>query len=301
MAKIVNVMWDNKVLRQISESSESGLNPDLPSYMWMKKLLDDDGMVDVFRHFYPAAEARFTCWHQMKNMRYSNAGGRIDFTLVDKALLTHVELNNNVLLRCGRSNPHDNPLGEEAALLAATASGLFVPGTFAGGGIADATKRALDTQFAGKAHSGMIYTPPSYSDHIAVSLLMKNSFGVECAGNGELSLGGDASTRKAQPHKKQRSVASFFSAAGSKSSSTSSGSVSSSLSSSCSGEKRAIISQDINNYKSSKKKSIHSYFGEPKGKSTKECSGNPNSTKSASSNKKSYTPRNSVLKHFGKK
>lgn len=56
--KIVNVQWDEKTLRSIAESEEAGLNPDSPSYLWMKMLMEDDGMVDVFRHFYPKAEAR---------------------------------------------------------------------------------------------------------------------------------------------------------------------------------------------------------------------------------------------------
>lgn len=116
-----------------------------------------------------------------------------------------VEPSDGKSLRCGIDQDID-PLGKEAALSAATANGLFEPGSFAGGGIAIATKRALDTQF-GLAHTGMIYTPPSYSDHIAVSLLMKESFRELI---GTLDLLNDAPTRNAQPHKKQRSISSFF-------------------------------------------------------------------------------------------
>mmetsp|Transcript_23076 Transcript_23076/g.42388 ORF Transcript_23076/g.42388 Transcript_23076/m.42388 type:complete len:605 (+) Transcript_23076:131-1945(+) len=281
MSKIANVSWNEKTQRQIAESSEAGLNPDSPAYLWMKTLLEEDGMVDVFRHFYPAAEARFTCWHQFMQKRYTNEGGRIDFTLVDKALLNYVEPNDNQTLRCGKE-PHTNPLGEEAALLAATAGGMFEPGSFAGGGIAVATKRALDTQF-GEVHSGMIYTPPSYSDHIAISLLMKSSFNEYV---GEMALGSDASTRKAQPHKKQRSMASFLCAVGSKSSSTS-----------LSGDKRTISQQDTKT--TSKKKSLHSYFDESKAVKKTGSSRSTNSTKS--NKKKPSIPKNSVLKHFSKK
>merc|ERR1712183_774399 len=119
-----------------------------------------------------------------------------------------IQSNEGQTLRCGREQPHETPLGEEAALMAATANGMFEGGSFAGGGIAAATKRALDTQFGdGKPHTGLIYTPPSYSDHIAVSLLMKDDFRDYV---GQLKLGNDSLTRKAQPHKKQRSIASFF-------------------------------------------------------------------------------------------
>ena len=145
-------------------------------------------------------------------------------------------------LRCGTEQRTD-PLGQESALAAATANGLFEPGSFAGGGIAVATKRALDTQF-GEAHTGMIYTPPSYSDHIAVSLLMKESFKEFI---GTLDLLNDASTRKAQPHKQQRSIASFF---------ASSSSSSVSASSATSREKRKSI-QDA---KSSKKSTVTAFF-----------------------------------------
>ncbi|KAL7528537.1 hypothetical protein ACHAXR_002502 [Thalassiosira sp. AJA248-18] len=269
MAKIGKVPWSENTQRQISESIEAGLNPDSPAYLWMKARLEEDGMVDVFRRFYPTAEARFTCWHQLKNKRYTNEGGRIDFTLVDKALFDHVEQpRDGQTLRCGK-DPHSNPLGEEAALLAATAGGLFESGSYSGGGIAAATKRALDTQF-GEAHSGMIYTPPSYSDHIAVSLLMKSSFKNIV---GQLTLGSEASTRKAQPHKKQRSISSFF---GSKSAS----SVSSRSTSS--GGKRTILQDTQGSKKASK------------------GNGSSGSTNSSSS-KKSSVPKNSVLKHFGKK
>jgi hypothetical protein len=58
MSKIANVAWDEKTLRVIAESDEAGLNPDSPSFLWMKAIVEEDEMVDVFRHFYPQAEAR---------------------------------------------------------------------------------------------------------------------------------------------------------------------------------------------------------------------------------------------------
>ena len=58
MSKVANVQWDEKTLRTIAESDDAGLNPNSPGYLWMKTIVDEDGMVDVFRHFYPTAEAR---------------------------------------------------------------------------------------------------------------------------------------------------------------------------------------------------------------------------------------------------
>ena len=56
--KISGVSWSEATQRLIAESDDSGLNPDSPPYLWMRRLLGEDGMVDAFRHFYPTAEAR---------------------------------------------------------------------------------------------------------------------------------------------------------------------------------------------------------------------------------------------------
>lgn len=190
-------------------------------------------MVDTFRHFYPTAEARFTCWYQFTNTRYSNDGTRIDYTLVDRSLLPFVKQGGN--LRTGKSpqalqnSENDtivDPLTEEAALAAATARGNFQPVSFEGGGIVEATQQTLDTQF-GPRHTGMIYTPPSFSDHIAVSVLLEDDGDNECktaenstiihrhwrADNwGTLVLDEkDPATKRSQPQKAQKSIASFFS------------------------------------------------------------------------------------------
>ena len=164
------------------------------------------------------------------------------------------------LLRCGGGTdmpPSDDvdPLGEEAALMAATARGLFESGSYSGGGIAQATRRALDTQFVGAPHTGMIYTPPSYSDHVAVSLLMKDDLLDRV---GSLDLIGDAPTRRAQPHKRQKSISSFFSS-GLTSLSSSNG-VPPPRSVAGAGEKRTAMSQETVKV-APKKKSLHSFFG----------------------------------------
>lgn len=58
MNKIAHVQWNDKTLHNIADSDGVGLNPDSPSYLWMKTLVEEDGMVDTFREFYPEAEAR---------------------------------------------------------------------------------------------------------------------------------------------------------------------------------------------------------------------------------------------------
>jgi len=262
-----------------------------PFRQWLNELLRDDDMVDVFRHLHPQADARFTCWHQFTNTRYTNNGTRIDYTIVDRSLLPFVESGGP--LRTGelwssslsqlkrqtspkiqsdsaettttiatassttsiltdntsvatlatlsssdspQTKPSDNhttttnsakepkkemdPISEEAALAAATAKGQFEPVSFEGGGIVEATQHALDTQF-GPPHTGIIYTPPSYSDHVAVSILLGDNSTAEnniadvvdwrSENWGNLILNEkDPDTRRSQPHKAQKSIASFF-------------------------------------------------------------------------------------------
>ena len=193
--------------------------------------------------------------------------------LVDEPLLKFVQKGDGETLRCGGIS-HDNPLGEEAALIAATANGMFECGSFAGGGIAAATKRALDTQF-GHSHTGMIYTPPSYSDHIATSLLMSKEFKDSM---GQLSLDEkDSRTRKTQPHKKQRSIASFLAPKVVSQSTASSSSI---------GEKRKLAQA---------KNSIKTYFnGTQKSSSEKAIAPASKAIPAAAKRK------NSILNHFKK-
>ena len=110
-------------------------------------------------------------------------------------------------MRCGCSCSHDDD-PEMAALCAVTANGVFKAVSFQGEGIQTPPQAALDTQF-GPPHTGIIYTPPSFSDHVGVSLLVDDT--LCCC---DLTLNEqDSCTRKAQPHKVQTSIASFFSAA----------------------------------------------------------------------------------------
>ena len=224
MLKLANVEWSEEVQREIAttEASEPLISP---KRQWFTKLLEQDGMVDAFRHFYPKAEERFTCWNQFTNCRYINEGARIDYTLIDGSLLPNLLKGDELrccLTRSGNSTDGENTAdtltdeeekekpdcnSEEMALRAATAGGRFQPVSFEGGGITEASQQTLDTQF-GPPHTGMIYTPPSYSDHIGVSVYFDDSIVPQ-----DLTLKSDAATRKAQPHKIQRTIASFFGSA----------------------------------------------------------------------------------------
>ncbi|KAL7566705.1 hypothetical protein ACA910_017762 [Epithemia clementina (nom. ined.)] len=216
MAKLAGVLWDEDRQREIADACATEPRVS-PTRQWLSQLLTEDQMVDSFRYLYPSAKGRFTCWHQFTNRRYENEGHRIDYCLVDQSLKPRIQRGST--LRCCSKDDTDEEfaLGETAALRAATANGMFEPASYGGEGIQQASQAALDTQF-GEAHTGMIYTPPSFSDHIAVSVLLENEDGGLLSQDHVLST--DAATRKAQPHKAQMSIASFFGAGNNQTSST---------------------------------------------------------------------------------
>jgi hypothetical protein len=117
----------------------------------LNTIIDEECMVDTFRHFYPSAEGRYTCWCQFTNKRYTNEGARIDYTFVDQSLLKYVLKGNVESLRV--SSDQDQSNSESAALAAATANGRFHPVSFEGGGIVEAKISTLDSQF-GTPHTG---------------------------------------------------------------------------------------------------------------------------------------------------
>jgi len=211
MSKIIGIRWDEDTLRQISaldstsDGGEAKTKTVSPTRQWLNSVLEEDGMVDAFRYFYPKAEGRFTCWNQSMNCRYNNEGSRIDYTLIDRSLLERVRKGDVESLRVGDGTPSEQHLTEAAALAAATANGRFRPAAFEGGGITEATMDVLNTQF-GPPHTGMIYTPPTFSDHIAISLLMDDNVGPTNQALDE----NDIATKRAQPHKSQKTIADFF-------------------------------------------------------------------------------------------
>ena len=210
MQKISGIEWDEELQRHIA-ATEGGTSRMAPPRRWLNSIIDEDGMIDAFTYFYPEAEGRFTCWHQFTNKRYTNEGARIDFTLVDAALVPLLKKGQVQGLRCGcnaDSPAKHDPLSEAAALCAATANGGFRAVPFVGGGIEEAAREILDTQF-GPPHTGMIYTPPSFSDHTAISLLLDDQC-ISCQGETLVLEEQEAMTRKAQPHKSQQSISSFF-------------------------------------------------------------------------------------------
>jgi len=173
---------------------------------WATRILSGrNKMVDSFSELWPEHRARFTCWNQYKNKRYQNAGARIDYFFVDQNLFRNVIRGEEKMF--GDDSRTDRT--EKAALNACTAFGRWKMAPFEGGGLPNGTQSDYDSQFY-KPHTGMIYTPPQFSDHIAVSLLMQFKEGMIDKSK-PLKLSTKKTTKDCQPHKKQMRISSFFS------------------------------------------------------------------------------------------
>ncbi len=136
---------------------------------WLRNLRSGDvgsgRMVDSFRAARPDARARFTCWNQSENGRYINNGRRIDYILYDASLA-------DTVLEGPALTGDETPNG---ALMAATTDREWRPAAHTGAehDVQERTQRVHDMQFV-KPHTGIVYTPPPASDHVAVSLLLKS-------------------------------------------------------------------------------------------------------------------------------
>ncbi|KAF4692096.1 hypothetical protein FOZ62_023041 [Perkinsus olseni] len=124
----------------------------------------EDGMRDSFRWAHPNGKDRFTCWDQYRNRRYINAGSRIDYILVDDTI------------------PIEKGCDADAALRCATAGGLHAPAPRFGEdkGIPEMDNEvARDWEFVNCSQpfrTGIVYTAPVFSDHVAVTALLRVDF-----------------------------------------------------------------------------------------------------------------------------
>lgn len=186
---------------------------------WIAALEREAGLCDSFAVMRPSAEGRFTCWDQYKNRRYRNEGARIDYILVDAGFLEDGNVIRGPGLYGGVNKGDHSAEGdaerkkgkikltpdesEEAALNACTAFGRWRQAPFEGGGLPDGMQEDYETEFYAP-HTGMVYTPPQYSDHIGVSLLLRLPKVVDAPRRF------CKKTRKCQPHKRQTRLDSFF-------------------------------------------------------------------------------------------
>mmetsp|Transcript_29702 Transcript_29702/g.96752 ORF Transcript_29702/g.96752 Transcript_29702/m.96752 type:complete len:637 (+) Transcript_29702:442-2352(+) len=170
----------------------------------LEELLSTQDMVDSFVEFWPEAENRFTAWSQYNNSRYRNEGGRIDYAIVDRGFFE---------AHAVRGGPLQGGEDENAALAAATGDGLFKQAPFDGSGLdfSDPGPPAYAKQFREQPHTGVLYTPPRFSDHVGVTLLLRGARGTFFSER-EPTRRWDATTRKAQPHTLalSRPITAFF-------------------------------------------------------------------------------------------
>eukprot|EP00854_Cymbomonas_tetramitiformis_P003232 gene3232-4076_t len=180
-----------------------------------RELVAGAGLVDTFTEVHGGARERFTVWDQATNGRYENRGVRIDLILADPALARRVL--RGAPLAAPPADAHLQPAAPDvgltgggadvdsaaSALWAATEGGLWRAAPFDGTGMAEAPAATYRRQFRAP-HTGIVYTPPHFSDHVAVSLLLD----VECPRN--LALRSDPATRAAQPHRHSRAILDFF-------------------------------------------------------------------------------------------
>ena len=236
-----DINWLHKLLGTSSRASPSGSTTATPPTM-----------VDPFAKVRPYSVDRFTIWSQYTNERYRNEGTRIDFTLCDSALWEQYgrvggELDGYHHPQAQR--PVEGKDQSRSSLDAATNFGMFREAPMDGSGMQSAAEDAYQSHLRGhltytekdgkgNLHTGIIYTPPEYSDHVGVSLLLSDAIREP----GLLVLESDKATRDTQPHAKQQSIKNFFGAGaktakgGSSSSSCSSSSSSSSSSNGNSGQ-----------------------------------------------------------------
>lgn len=150
------------------------------------ELTNTSKLIDTYVHANPAgrqlASERFTCWDQYRNDRYENKGARIDYILVDGGIVDSVRL---VETEDHFKDPFKplasglSPLavsGDRAkALSAATAENRWKAVPFAGGGIDNDVSlhaKTFEFTFTNPPQTGIVYTAPLYSDHVACSCVI---------------------------------------------------------------------------------------------------------------------------------
>eukprot|EP01071_Lankesteria_metandrocarpae_P001386 Lankesteria_metandrocarpae@DN1510_c0_g1_i2.p1 len=213
-----------------------GLSSSMSAFTkWMQYCLEGSiGLIDTFKVVHPSTTDRFTVWEQYTNGRYSNEGVRLDYIFVDssmlqpsahfvvqrgdkevKSVLTNSSasgLHEDAVYRCQFGNVDargDLDILGSAALTDTTAQGRWSPAPMDGSGMQEMSK-ALYHEHIKPPNTGLVYTPPRYSDHIACSLLL---FGLHHLQSRPHVEGVDHhnSILRAQPHRQLSQISSFFS------------------------------------------------------------------------------------------
>lgn len=105
-----------------------------------------------------------------------------------------------------------DPYSEEAALRAGTLDNHFKPVPMTGGGLPDSRREVYDHHLSRPPHTGIVYTPPQYSDHIAVSVLIDRRAIERWYDPGRANFR-DGRTKQCQPHLAQADLMSMWAGA----------------------------------------------------------------------------------------
>mmetsp|Transcript_7569 Transcript_7569/g.14005 ORF Transcript_7569/g.14005 Transcript_7569/m.14005 type:complete len:582 (+) Transcript_7569:61-1806(+) len=198
--KLLGLDVPARVLRWMSDIACGVSTP--PIADWLQSVLHGDDMVDTFAEVHQHAQERFTCWDQYRNGRHENLGSRIDYILTDRSFFVqHVKRGADL-----QAYGHSEPDSAAAALRAATLGGLSQPSPFAGGGMPDLEEDEYFLQFSEASSTGIIYTPPQLSDHVATSLLMSGCL----LRSGINASNRDSATHRCQPHRAAKRITDFF-------------------------------------------------------------------------------------------
>ena len=133
---------------------------------WMKAFLAA-GFVDSFAACWPRHKERCSCWSQWNNARFSNEGIRVDYILLDQALLRICEC-----LPGGRGTDRFHDPSPAAAIQDATGGDCWTPAPMSGGGLPAEPNDSLEYAFQPR-RTGLLYTPPRFSDHVPVTCLLE--------------------------------------------------------------------------------------------------------------------------------
>ncbi|KPA81611.1 endonuclease/exonuclease protein-like protein [Leptomonas pyrrhocoris] len=134
----------------------------------------------------PYCPCPYTVWDQSRNRRLENVGTRLDYILIDAALLSAVECRretaNNVLpstesTHASRSEFFSEVQGSQFrdGVQRAMAGGAYPPAPFDGSGMPALAESARELCCAGLPSTGLFVTPPQFSDHIGVGLVLNLS------------------------------------------------------------------------------------------------------------------------------
>ena len=102
----------------------------------------------------------------------------------------------------------------KTALNACTMCGRWQPAPASGSGLPDGKPEEYLHHSKMAPHCGIVYTPPKWSDHVGVSMacdampVLDHHTRAKCLHS--INSNQKKATRRCQPHKSQRSIASFF-------------------------------------------------------------------------------------------